>query len=50
MGKSILSHNNFEETKNVIKQIEAITTEDIRNVANEIFRSDKISKLEYRTG
>jgi predicted Zn-dependent peptidase len=50
MGKSMLSHNSFEETKTVIKQIEAITATDIRNVANEIFRSGAISKLEYVTG
>jgi predicted Zn-dependent peptidase len=47
MGKSILSHNNFEDTKEIIKQIETITATDIRNVANEIFCSNKISKLEY---
>jgi predicted Zn-dependent peptidase len=47
MGKSILSHNNFEEPKILIKQIESVTATDIRNVANEIFCFDKISKLEY---
>jgi predicted Zn-dependent peptidase len=47
MGKNILSHNHFEGTKTLIKKIETVTASDIRNVANEIFCSDKISKLEY---
>ncbi|MDR1340359.1 MAG: insulinase family protein [Prevotellaceae bacterium] len=47
MGKSILSHDNFEGTKAIIKQIENITAKDMRDVANEIFCRDKISKLEY---
>jgi predicted Zn-dependent peptidase len=47
MGKSILSHNNFEGTKSLIKQIESVTVTNIRDVANEIFCSDAISKLEY---
>ncbi|MDR1897176.1 MAG: insulinase family protein [Prevotellaceae bacterium] len=47
MGKSILIHNKFEGTKPLIKQIENITAHDIRDVANEIFCLNKISKLEY---
>jgi predicted Zn-dependent peptidase len=47
MGKSILSHNCFEDTKTLINQIESVTAQDIIEVANEIFCSDKISKLEY---
>jgi predicted Zn-dependent peptidase len=47
MGKSILSHNHFEGTKTFIKDVENVTAADIRDVANEIFCSDMISKLEY---
>ncbi|MDR2287498.1 MAG: insulinase family protein [Prevotellaceae bacterium] len=47
MAKSMLYHNNCESTKALIKQIETVTATDIRNVANEIFRNDMISKLEY---
>jgi predicted Zn-dependent peptidase len=47
MGKSILSHNHFDDTKIAIKQIESITASDIRDVANEIFCPSQISKLEY---
>ncbi|MDR2026746.1 MAG: insulinase family protein [Prevotellaceae bacterium] len=48
MGKNMLSHNNFEEPKIIVKQMEGITARDIRDVANEIFCSDKISRLEYK--
>jgi predicted Zn-dependent peptidase len=47
MGKSILSHNRFDGIKTVLKQIESVTAPDIRNIANEIFCPDRISKLEY---
>jgi predicted Zn-dependent peptidase len=47
MGKSILAHNNFEGPKILIKHVENINSMDIMDVANEIFLSDKISKLEY---
>jgi predicted Zn-dependent peptidase len=47
MGKSILSHNCFEETAILIKQIETVTASEIRDVANEVFCCDTISKLEY---
>jgi predicted Zn-dependent peptidase len=47
MGKSMLSHNTFEGTETVIKQIESVTARDIREVANEIFCSERISRLEY---
>jgi predicted Zn-dependent peptidase len=47
MGKSILSHNSFEGTKTLLKQIESITSKDIMEIASEVFCFDKISKLEY---
>ncbi|MDR3246793.1 MAG: insulinase family protein [Prevotellaceae bacterium] len=47
MGKSILLHNNFEGTKTLIKHVENINSTDIMDIANEIFFSGKISKLEY---
>jgi predicted Zn-dependent peptidase len=47
MGKSILSYNNFDGTMSLIKQIETVTAADIRDVANEIFCANMISKLEY---
>jgi predicted Zn-dependent peptidase len=47
MSKSILSHNNFEGTKMLVRQMETVTSADIRDVANEIFCSDRISRLEY---
>jgi predicted Zn-dependent peptidase len=47
MGKSILSHNKFEDTKIIVKQIESITATDIRDVANEVFCFDRISRLQY---
>jgi predicted Zn-dependent peptidase len=50
MGKSILSHNKIEDTKAVIRQIEAVKAAEIRDVANEIFHPNTISKLEYITG
>jgi predicted Zn-dependent peptidase len=46
MAKSMLSHNHFEGTKTLIKQIETITAPDIRDLANEIFCADMISKLQ----
>jgi predicted Zn-dependent peptidase len=47
MAKSILSYDRFDGTKTLVKQIESISAQDIRDVANEIFCSDEISKLEY---
>ncbi|MDR0384947.1 MAG: insulinase family protein [Prevotellaceae bacterium] len=47
MGKSMLSHNCFEDVKMFARQIETVTAPDIRNVANEIFGLDMISRLEY---
>ncbi|MDR1593126.1 MAG: insulinase family protein [Prevotellaceae bacterium] len=47
MGKSILSYNRFEGTKALIKQIETVAAADIRDVANEIFCADMMSKLKY---
>jgi predicted Zn-dependent peptidase len=47
MGKSILSYNHFDETKTLIKQIESVTAEEIRDAANDIFCSGMISRLEY---
>jgi predicted Zn-dependent peptidase len=47
MGKSILSYNRFDGAKTLIKQVESVSVADIRDVANEIFCFDKISKLEY---
>jgi predicted Zn-dependent peptidase len=47
MAKCMLSHNNFEGTKALIKLIETVTATDIRNVANEILNNNMISKLEY---
>jgi predicted Zn-dependent peptidase len=47
MGKSILSLNHFEGTKTLIKEVGNVTAADIRDVANEIFCFNMISKLEY---
>jgi predicted Zn-dependent peptidase len=47
MAKSILSHNFFDGTKTLVNQINAVTASDIREVANEIFDPNNVSKLEY---
>jgi predicted Zn-dependent peptidase len=49
MAKSILSHNNFEDSKTLVRLIDEVTATNMRDVANEIFVNDKISKLEYKS-
>lgn len=47
MAKNILVHNKFEGTESVIKQINSVNAVNLRDIANEIFDTKMISKLEY---
>jgi predicted Zn-dependent peptidase len=47
IGKTYLIYNQIETLKETIKEIEAVTTAQILEVANEIFEHDKFSTLIY---
>jgi predicted Zn-dependent peptidase len=47
LGKSFLYFNRFESIEDVYKRIEAITSEQLQDIANEIFDDSKISVLTF---
>lgn len=47
MGKSLLIHNKIESFDEVVKKIRSVTSEDIYEVANEIFDENKLSFLYF---
>jgi predicted Zn-dependent peptidase len=47
MGKTYLIYNQVETFKETIKEIESVTSEQMIEVANEIFNRDKFSTLTY---
>jgi len=49
MGKSFLEFNKIDSIEEINTKIESITTEQIQDVANDIFRPDKLSTLIYKS-
>lgn len=47
LGKSFLHYNRYDSQEEVVRQTEAISTEDIFNVANQVFAPDKLFRLVY---
>jgi predicted Zn-dependent peptidase len=47
LGKSYLIYNQVETLKQTIREVESVTSEQLIEVANEIFDRDKFSKLVY---
>jgi len=47
MAKSMLVFNKVDSLEEIGRKIEAITADEIRNVANEIFEEAKLSYLIY---
>ena len=47
LGKSFLHYNRYDSQEEVVRQIEAISPEDIFNVANQVFAPDKLFRLVY---
>jgi predicted Zn-dependent peptidase len=47
MGKSILDTETIESLNDIFSQIEQTTVEDLIEVANEVFATDKLSQLVY---
>jgi predicted Zn-dependent peptidase len=48
LGKSILLHNKIDTLEITHQKINAITAEEIQNIANEVFSPNKISTLIYQ--
>ncbi|ANQ49740.1 insulinase family protein [Flammeovirga sp. MY04] len=48
MGKALLDKEKFETLEEVFQQIRDITSEDLLEVANEMFAKDRLSTLIYR--
>ncbi len=48
IGRSVLLYNAVEDLDVTLKRIEAITPDDIRIVANEVVRPDRLSHLVYQ--
>ncbi len=48
MGKAFLHYGHFEEHQEVFKRIEALTSEQLLDVANEMFDEQRLSLLIYR--
>jgi predicted Zn-dependent peptidase len=48
IGKSLLVYNKIDELPEICKKIEAITSKQIMEVANEIFSPDRLSTLLYQ--
>ena len=48
MGKSILAYNKITSDERSVEIVNAITAQDIQNVAREIFAADKLSVLIYK--
>lgn len=47
MGKTFLHYNKFESPENVFRRIESITSEQLLEVANEMFAEERLSTLIY---
>lgn len=47
MGKTFLHYNKFESPESVFRRIESLTSEQLLEVANEMFDEDKLSTLIY---
>jgi len=47
LAKSVLVHGNYEVSEKLVKHIRAISSTEIRDVANEVFQENSISKLTY---
>lgn len=47
MGKTFLHYNKFESPENVFQRIESITSEQLLEVANEMFAEERLSTLIY---
>jgi len=48
MGKSMLVFNRIDTLEDICRKIDAITSEDLLDIANEVFVPDKISTLIYK--
>lgn len=48
MGKSFLHYNKFESPENIFRRIESITSEQMLEVANEMFTEETLSTLIYK--
>lgn len=48
MAKTFLHYNKYESTESVFRRIEAITTDNLLEVANEMFAQEYLSTLIYR--
>lgn len=47
LGKCFLHYNRYEEAQEVFRRIEALTTEQLWNIANEKFAEEALSTLRY---
>lgn len=47
MGKCFLHYNRYEEKEEVYKRIESITSNELLEIANEIFSEEQLSTLIY---
>jgi predicted Zn-dependent peptidase len=47
MGKAYMNFNKVDSLEEINRDIMAITSEEIQNIANEIFIEDNFSKLFY---
>lgn len=47
LGKSFLHYNRYDTLQEVVARINAVTAEDIREVATEVFAPDRLSALIY---
>lgn len=47
MGKSFLHYNRFDSMDDIFDQIQSITSDEISNIANDIFSQDKLFILAY---
>lgn len=48
IGKSVLFYNRVEPLEKIYKKIQAISSDDILEIANEVFNSSKLSTLIYK--
>jgi Predicted Zn-dependent peptidases len=48
MAKSFLHYNKYDSPESLFQRIEALTAEDLLEVANEMFEEEKLSTLIYR--
>ena len=47
-GKSLLQHDYIESFDEIVKDVESISAETLRDVANDIFIEDEFSQLIFR--